>query len=116
MSLLQEPGWLREIKTNATEKFFSMKIPQEREEAWRYTDLKQLGVKDESFEATDSEIRMDGDDKEIIFTDLLNAINSHPELIKNHLGKAFLAKDKLASFHYANLMNGVLISVPDNKK
>lgn len=110
---MKEPEWLAEIRKNAQEKFEKFPIPKEREEDWRYTDLSKIDLK---FVAEDSEIIMDGSTDGIIFTDILSALRTHPDIIKKYLGTAVKITDKFSAFHYANFANGVFIFVPDNKQ
>jgi FeS assembly protein SufD len=109
---IQEPKWLEKMRSDATNKLQAFALPKERDEAWRYTDLKALGVNLSA--TTESEIKMDGEADGIIFTDLLDAINRYPELIRGHIGKLIECDDKIKAFHFSNLINGVFVSVPDN--
>ena len=111
-TIMQEPNWLEEIRRNALLKFSQLPLPQEREEEWRYTNLKNFGIE---FSLSDSEIAMDGETEGIIFTDLLNAIRNHTEIVRKHLGTAVKITDKFSAHHYANISNGILIVIPDNK-
>lgn len=110
-TIMQEPNWLNELRSNAQKKFLEFPIPQEREEDWRYTDLRQFGI---DFKSGDSEVAMDGNADGIIFTDLISAVRNHPEL-KDYLEKAIKMNDKFSAFHYANISNGIFIKIPDNK-
>lgn len=111
-TMMQEPNWLEEIRRDALLKFGQLPLPQEREEEWRYTNLKNYDIE---FSLSDSEIMMDGETEGIIFTDLLSAVRNHPEIVKRHLGTAVKITDKFSAHHYANISNGILIVVPDNK-
>ena len=109
-SMIKEPDWLTEIRSKAQKEFLRLPFPQEREEEWRYTNLPKIKL-----ESGDSEVMMDGDDKGIIFTDMISAIRTHTDMIKKHLGTALKINDKFSAFHYANLANGIFVAVPDNK-
>jgi len=109
--MIQEPNWLEEIRRNALQKFSQLPLPQEREEEWRYTDLRSFGIE---FKSGDSEIAMDGK-TDGIFTDLISAARNHPDILRKHLGTAVKITDKFSAFHYANITNGILIYLPDNK-
>jgi len=112
-SMMQEPDWLEELRKNAQQKFLQLLLPQEREEEWRYTDLRQFGIDFKPPE--DSEIAMDDSAEGVIFTDLLSGIRSHAGIIRKYLGTAVKMTDKFSAFHYANITNGVFIYLPDNK-
>ena len=109
---MKEPDWLEEMKANAQKKFLELPMPQERDEEWRYTELRQFKI---GFEAGDSEVMLDGEEKGIIFTDLMNAIRNHGDVVRKHLGKAVKITDKFSAFHYANISNGILVVIPDNR-
>lgn len=113
-TIVQEPDWLISLRNEAQAKYVQLPVPQEREEEWRYTDLKKVSL---NFRAGDSEIAMDSSNlsEGIIFTDLIGAIQTHPELIRKHLSSAVKITDKFSAFHYANLANGVFVFVPDGK-
>lgn len=111
--MIQEDSWFAEKKKEAFEKFSQMPIPQEREEEWRYTELKKFKI---NFELGDCEVAMDGKSDGVIFTDLINAMRNHPEIIRKYFGSAVKITDKFSAFHYANIANGVLIVIPDGRK
>ncbi len=111
-AIFQEPNWLEQIRQNALQKFSQMPVPQEREEEWRYTDLRQFGV--DFKQSEDSEVLMNGE-TDGIFTDLISAIRNHPEILQKHFGTAVGINDKFSAFHYSNFANGVFIYIPDNK-
>ncbi len=106
--MIEEPKWLGEKRSEAMLKFEQMEMPGEREEEWRYTTLKDV-----NFESEESEVIMDGEAKDVIFTDLLSAVVEHPELVRKYISKAVGITDKFSAFHYANMANGVIIVVPD---
>lgn len=113
-TIMQEPDWLAALRNEASAKFSQLPLPQEREEDWRYTDLRRTQL---SFRAGDSEIAMDdsGLAEGVIFTDLISAIQKYPDIVRKHLGSAAKITDKFSAFHYANLANGIFIVVPDGK-
>ncbi len=109
--MLQE-DFFAEKRKEALEKFTHMPIPEEREEEWRYTDLKKFRL---DFHAEDSEIALDGEENGIIFTDLMTAARNHPDVLKKYFGTSVKITDKFSAFHYANLANGILVVIPDGK-
>lgn len=113
-TIMQEPDWLNELRRKAHQKFSELPVPQEREEEWRYTDLKKTGI---DFLAGGSEIAIDdsGLVDGVIFTDMISAIHKYPELVKKHIGTAVKITDKFSAFHYANISNGLFVFIPDNK-
>ena len=111
-TMMSEPNWLNDIRKNAHQKFDQLQMPLEREEDWRYTDLKRHSIK---FELGDSEVLMEGSASGVIFTDMINAMQNHGDVLKKYLGAAVKITDKFSAFHYTNIANGVFIFVPDNK-
>ena len=112
MQLMKEPEWMNTIRANAQTKFLQMPMPQERDEEWRYTDLRQYKM---NIAPGDSDILMDGKADKVIFTDLMDAVRNHGDVIRKHLSLAVKINDKFSAFHFANLANGILVVVPDNK-
>src|SRR3989338_8255537 len=112
MQPMKEQDWLAAIRSEGMQKFQQFPMHQEREEDWRYTDLNLFQIKPH---AGDSEVALEGGADGVIFTDLMSATMNHAEALKKHLGKAVVISDKFSAFHYANISNGVLIVVPDNK-
>ncbi len=110
--MLQE-DFFADKRKEALEKFSLLPVPQEREEEWRYTDMKKFRI---NFQPEDSEIALDGDENGIIFIDLMNAARNHPGILKKYFGAAVKINDKFSAFHYANLANGILVVIPDDKK
>ncbi|HLC67661.1 MAG TPA: SufD family Fe-S cluster assembly protein [archaeon] len=113
MQLMKEPEWMSGIRTNAQEKLAGLPMPQEREEAWRYTDLRDYSININDIQ--DSEVLLDGTAQDVIFTDLLSAVMEHPEIVRKYIGKAVEVKDRFSAMHYANITNGILVFVPDGR-
>ncbi len=99
---------LSKIREESMNKFLGMNLPQEREEDWRYTTIDNI-----EFTAGDSEIMMSDAPEGVIFTDILTAMKEHSSMIEKHMKVKIM--DKFSAFHYANLVNGIFIHIPDEK-
>jgi len=82
-----EPSWVLERRLLAFDHFEKLELPGEKEEAWRYTNLKALKFSFEPFgppapaPAPESVPMPDG----VIFTDIHTAMEKYPELLKDRL-------------------------------
>ncbi len=100
---------LEEIRETSMKRFLEMPVPREREEDWRYTE-----VGDIKMDAGDSEIEISDAPEGVIFTDLLTAMQKHTGMLKASMKINII--DKFSAFHYANLVNGIFVHVPEGKK
>ncbi len=140
----QEPHWLAEERQAALRSFESAPWPTNRDEAWRYTDLKRFrvdglelveGPEDTSVSERIG-MRMTDSDAEgvivhkgnqvvhyaaalkepgVIFTDLQTALKEHEALVKGHLYQAVNAtQGKYLALNSALWENGTFLFVPRN--
>jgi Fe-S cluster assembly protein SufD len=140
----QEPAWLAEERLAALRSYEKMQFPIERDEEWRYTQLKRfafdnLRLVDTPRDTSISErirMRMTDSDAEgiivhkgnsivhyeakiaesgVIFTDLRTAIEKHPALVKEHLFSTVNAtQTKFSALNAAIWENGTFVYVPKN--
>lgn len=137
-----EPEWLAEERRAALRTFQATPWPTERDEAWRYTQLKRFRVADlapsegPSDTSVSERIRMRMTDSDaegilvhkngelierigelreqgVIFTDLRSAVREHEELVREHLYSVVDAKSgKFHALNAAFWQNGSFVYVP----
>ncbi len=106
--------WLEEVKRKAKKDFDSLPLPEEREEAWRYTNLKQLKM---NFRSSDSSAAMiDCDNDRIITMDFATAMLKHADLVGKYFSKLIKGTDKISAFHFANFSDGIFVYVPKHER
>ena len=141
-----QPEWLRDLRGAAWSAFESLPLPTRKLEEWRYTDVAQLKLDDvrraEGSEAVPAEARalLEGReasakvlmvgprvveveldpavaDQGVIVMELAEAAAEHPELVREHLGRAVaMDHDKLAALNGALWSAGVFVHVPADVK
>ncbi len=109
-SISIEPNWIRQIKQKAKQDFESLPVPQEREESWRYTDLRKFNVEFRASESSSVMIECDND--KAIAVDIATALHKYPELWKKYFSQLVIPKDKISAFHFANFSDGIFVYVP----
>jgi len=136
---IDAPEWFQTLQTLAWEKFQNTPAPTRKNETWRFGDLKQLnldnfvlaaeldagdiemelnGLEEASAQfifANDATVHAESDLPEgVICLPLEDALQSHSELIHQHLLKSEvkLGSEKYAALHAANLSNGLFVYVP----
>ncbi len=139
-----EPAWLAKERRAALRSFEQMPFPTERDETWRYTQLKRFDIeglalvdapKDKSvseriqMRITDSDaegiivhkgnqvVHFEASIAEsgVIFTDLRTALQKHEALVKEHLFSAVNAtQTKYSALNAAVWENGTFVYVPKN--
>ena len=115
MEMLQTNAkWLAEMREKSKKDFDSFALPQEREEAWRYTNLRKMGIEFKSSDASSVMIECDND--KAIAVDFATAVQKHPDLMKKYFGQLVQGSDKVSAFHFSNFSDGVFIWVPKNER
>ena len=144
VSSRNEPGWLAEERRAALRTFETTPYPTNRDEQWRYTDLKRfaldgLGLVAAPENTSVSEritMRINDSDAEgvlvfkggevvyrdskiseagVIFTDLRTALTEHEDLVKRHLYSVVNAtQSKYTALNAALWQNGSFLFVPKN--
>lgn len=137
-----EPAWLAEERRAALRTFQATPWPTERDEAWRYTQLKRFRVADLApnegpadrevserirMRMTDSDaegilVHKNGEliervselrEEGVIFTDLRTAVREHEDLVREHLYSVVDAKaGKYHALNAAFWQNGSFVYVP----
>ena len=136
-----EPEWLRERRLEAFKSFSDLPWPQGREEEWRYTNPKRLGLDREVLTAAGAAPRMtvgivgsltdtygsirivdggtasatacaDAQQQGVVVTDLVSAARDHAELVQAHLGTVVGTETKFDALNLTAFTNGAFIYVP----
>jgi len=137
-----DPDWLAEERRAAMRTFVATPWPTERDEAWRYTQLRRFridglepvdGPRDRDvsdrirMRMTDSDaegilVHKNGEtvqrldevkEKGVLFTDLRSAVRDHEELVRQHLYTVVDAKaGKYHALNAAFWQNGTFVHVP----
>lgn len=139
-----EPSWLAEERRAALRSFDQLPFPTNRDEVWRYTQLKRFGI-DELALVTEPRsrdvserisMRMNDSDAEgvlvhkgnevvhrdskiteegVVFTDLRTALKEHEALVREHLYSTVNAtQTKYTALNSAFWENGTFVYVPKN--
>jgi Fe-S cluster assembly protein SufD len=107
---VSEPAWLAGKRAAALETYTALPVPTNREEAWRFTNLR--GFDPDAFTAHPGAFALDGDAGGAVFTSLARAVESHPELVEPYLGTVVPAGEKFSAANAAHWRDGVLLHVP----
>jgi Fe-S cluster assembly protein SufD len=111
VTTLAEPAWLAGRRESARATYESLPVPSNREEAWRFTNLR--GFDPEVFEPGDAVPELSGDVPEgVTFTTLAHAIGDHADLLERSLGSVVSDDEKFAAGNAARWRDGVLLHVP----
>lgn len=139
-----EPTWLADERRAALRSFEAQPFPTNRDENWRYTDMKRFSLDGLQLAAAPTdrsvskriETRITDSDAEgvlvfkggevvfrdsrigeagVIFTDLRTALSEHEELVKRHLYSVVNAThSKYTALNAALWQNGTFLYVPKN--
>ena len=107
---VSEPAWLAGKRAAALETYTALPVPTNREEAWRFTNLR--GFDPDVFPADPGTLELDGEAGGAVFTTLARAVETHPELVERYLGTVVSAGEKFAAANAAHWHDGVLVHVP----
>ncbi len=107
---VSEPAWLAGKRAAALETYTALPVPSNRDEAWRFTNLR--GFDPDVFPAHPGTLELDGDAGGAIFTTLARAVETHPQLVERYLGTVVPAGEKFAAANAALWRDGVLVHVP----
>src|SRR5207244_3594373 len=119
---LDEPSWLTERRLEAWGYYEKLELPREKDEPWRYTDLRRLGFDLEDFSPAepspyDAGLALERDPKleerGVVLLPLYNAIQTRPELVQRHLlSQGNPGQDIFTALHTAFLSGGTFLYVP----
>jgi Fe-S cluster assembly protein SufD len=119
---LDEPSWLTERRLEAWGYYEKLELPREKDEPWRYTDLRRLGFDLEAFSPLepnphDAGLALERDPKleerGVVLLPLYNAIQTRPELVQRHLlTQGNPGQDIFTALHTALFSGGTFLYVP----
>ena len=138
-----EPEWLRDRRLEAFKSFSDLAWPAGREEEWRYTTPKRLGLDRDVLSAAGATSRVtagivgslgdtagsvrvvdggtstatvcaEAQEQNVIVTDLVTAAREHADVVREHLGTAVGAETKFHALNLAAFTNGAFVYVPRN--
>jgi Fe-S cluster assembly protein SufD len=110
---VSEPAWLAGQRAAARERYAALPVPTNREEAWRFTNLR--GFDPDAFEVSDAALQLteaelpDG----VVFGSLAALAAERPELVERHYGSVVASEEKFAAGNAAGWADGVFLYVPD---
>ena len=109
---VSEPAWLAGRRAAALDRYQSLPVPTNRDEAWRYTNLRgfdpdQLEQQPGGLILSDAELP-DG----VVFGNLARMVAERPELVERYLGSVVSGEEKFAAGNAANWTDGVFLLVP----
>ncbi len=107
---VSEPAWLAGKRRAALETYTALPVPSNREEAWRFTNLR--GFDPDAYTTNPGSLALDGDAGGAVFTTMAQAIESHPELVERYLGTVVPENEKFSAANAARWHDGVLVHVP----
>jgi len=119
---LDEPAWLLERRLEAWGYVEKLELPREKDEPWRYTDLRRLGFDLDQFAAAEPSPQDVGldlnrdpalEERGIVFLPLYNAIQIRPDLVQRYLfGQTNPGQDIFTALHHALFAGGSFLYVP----
>jgi Fe-S cluster assembly protein SufD len=107
---VSEPAWLAGKRAAALETYAALPVPSNRDEAWRFTNLR--GFDPDAFPAHPGSLELEGDAAGAVFTTLARAVETYPELVERYLGTVVPDGEKFAAANAAHWHDGVLLHVP----
>ncbi|MDF2629426.1 MAG: hypothetical protein K0R39_3257 [Symbiobacteriaceae bacterium] len=114
MPTATEPAFLEGRRQQASQLAATLSLPAKTDEAWRRTSLEGLDV--DAYKPGTLKVTLKGDVPEgVIFTDILTAASSNPDLVAKYLGTQFdMGQNKLTAAQAAHLNGGLFLYVPRN--
>jgi Fe-S cluster assembly protein SufD len=115
-STLGEPGWLTERRLDAFDVFEKLDYPDPKGDEWRYVDVRKFDFDRFSAPrpgATEPELPDELSAKGVVFVSLRDAVERHPELVKEHFFTDVPTDEhKFTALHAAFHSDSVLVYVP----
>jgi Fe-S cluster assembly protein SufD len=108
-----EPAWLSERRQQGASLVQSLPLPNHKSKGWEFTDLSSLEI--DAYEQAGAEAEVSGADGATVVS-LADAVSSHPQLLREHLGSLVPVEDPFVARNEAAWRNGVLIHVPRGVK
>jgi Fe-S cluster assembly protein SufD len=109
-----EPTFLESRRQRALALTTTLTLPAKTDEAWRRTSLDGLDVA--AYKPVATRVELKGDvPAGVIFTDMLTAAATHPELVSRYLGTLLpMDQNLLTAANAAHLAGGAFLYVPKN--
>lgn len=109
-----EPTFLEGRRQRALALTQTLSLPARTDEAWRRTSLEGLDVA--AYKPVPARVELKGNVPEgVIFTDILTAAATHPELVSRYLGTLVpMDQNLLTASQAAHLTGGAFLFVPKN--
>lgn len=114
MATATEPAFLEGRRQQASQLAATLPLPAKTDEAWRRTSLEGLDL--DAYKAGTVRVTLKGNVPEgVIFTNMLTAAATHPDLVAKYLGTQFdMGQNKLTAAQAAQLNGGLFLYVPRN--
>jgi Fe-S cluster assembly protein SufD len=111
LNTLAEPAWLAGKREAAQAVYDSLPVPTNREEAWRFTNLR--GFDPDAHPIEQPQLELEGDvPATVTFMHLSRAVAEQPALVEPYLGSVVPDGEKFAAANAAQWRDGVLLHVP----
>ena len=109
---VSEPAWLAGKRAAARELYAALPVPSNRDEAWRYTNLR--GFDPDAYDQQPSTLTLSVADlpEGVVFGSLARLAAEQPELVERHYGSVVTGEEKFAAGNAAAWADGVLLYVP----
>jgi len=121
-----EPGWLKAQRLAAWCVYSKLPFPTPRDQEWRRFNIRALNLDKIALSAngrsaittTLSALPADASKAGVVLCDLATAIQKHPELVREYLGKSISPDEprKFAALHSAFWQGGAFVYVPRGVK
>jgi Fe-S cluster assembly protein SufD len=110
-STVSEPAWLAGKRAAARELYGSLPVPTNRDEAWRYTNLR--GFDPNAYEQQQTQLTLSDSELPdgVVFGNLARLAAERPELVERHYGTVVSGDEKFAAGNAAAWTDGVLLHV-----
>jgi Fe-S cluster assembly protein SufD len=109
---VSEPAWLAGRREAARERYAALPVPTNREEAWRFTNLR--GFDPDAYEVQSPELALNESEAPagVWFGSIARAVEEVPELVERHYGSVVSDDEKFAAGNAAAWTDGVFLHVP----
>jgi len=101
-------SWIEAMRRNAKKDFDGLSLPSEKDESWRYTDLKKASLE---FRKSEKPLTKFTCTKGVIAIPIAKALDEMPQA-RELFGKLIQKKDKISAYHFSSFMDGMFIRVP----
>jgi len=107
--LATAPAWLEERRQKGASLTESLPLPDQKAKGWEFTDLSGLDIG--AYEDAEAAVEVSGAEGATVVS-LAEAVNSHAELVEQHLGSLVPVEDPFVARNEASWSDGVLVHVP----